>query len=166
MSLSADEWIEHLDLTAHPEGGYYKQVYKADESISKEALPKRFIADRVFSTSIYFLLKDDEVSRFHRILSDELWFFHAGSALSVYIILDTGELQSFTLGSNSSAGEVFQAVVPAGCWFGAALDVKTSFALVSCVVAPGFEFEDFELANREDLLKVYPQHKNLIHKLT
>lgn len=163
---TADYWIDKLELSRHPEGGFYKQVYKATESISQNALPERFKGSRSFATSIYFLLSGTDVSRFHRIKSDELWHFYAGSSLTIYMIDDTGERSEFTLGSDFEKGECFQHAVPLGCWFGAALNQANSFALVGCTVAPGFDFEDFELAKQAELLKAYPQHRKLIEKLS
>lgn len=159
-------WIQHLELEPHPEGGFYKQVYRAQESISQNALPSRFSGNRSFATSIYFLLSGNDVSKFHRIKSDELWHFYAGSSLTVYMIDEASEQTQFVLGGDYEAGECFQNVVHAGRWFGAALNKTNSFALIGCTVAPGFDFADFELAEQANLLKQYPQHEQLIKRLT
>jgi predicted cupin superfamily sugar epimerase len=157
---TADYWIEKLGLHAHPEGGYFRETYRADEKITTEGLPDRFLGDRSFSTAIYFLLTENNFSSFHRIQSDELWFFHAGSELKVQMITPNGNDRCLTIGPDGP----FQTVVPAQCWFGA--EVKKDYALVSCTVAPGFDFTDFELADRQTLLTQYPQHRDLIVRLT
>jgi predicted cupin superfamily sugar epimerase len=95
-----------------------------------------------------------------------MWHFYAGSPLSVYVIDSNGRSGKLQLGPNAGRGEMFQAVVPAGCWFGSCLDEPHTFALVGCTVAPGFEFNDFEMAKRASLLAMYPQHEALIRRLT
>jgi predicted cupin superfamily sugar epimerase len=162
---SADYWIQHLQLKAHPEGGFYKETYRSAELISKSGLPSRFPADRTFSTAIYFLLRSADRSLFHRIKSDELWHYHAGSSLSIYV-LDNAGLTIHTLGSDLEKGESLQVVIPANCWFGARVNSPDSYVLAGCTVAPGFDFQDFELANRKELLKLFPDYKEVIHWLT
>jgi uncharacterized protein len=145
-------WIDHLDLRPHPEGGYYRVTYKSD----------LMIANRSASTAIYFLLHGGDFSAFHRIASDELWHFYAGSALVVYVIEPDGSYSELHLGNDG----VFQGVVKAGSWFASRLKDAASFALVGCTVAPGFDFADFELAARSELVRDYPQHRRLIEELT
>lgn len=163
---SADYWIGKLNLTKHPEGGYFRESYRATESFNGEHLPDRFGSSRAFSTAIYFLLTSNECSRFHKIKSDEGWHFYTGNSLTVYVIDKTGKLSSFRLGDNPDKGEVFQAVVPAECWFGAAVNDPGAYALVGCTVSPGFDFHDFELADQPTLLAAYPEHRKIIEKLT
>src|SRR5277367_3465504 len=157
MSKDAKYWITKLGLIPHPEGGYFRQTYRADLVIPREALQPNFTGARAVSTAIYFLLDGENFSAFHRIRSDELWHFYAGSSLQVHVIADDGGYSRILLGSNPDAGEVFQAVVKAGCWFASCLLVPKSFALVGCTVAPGFDFEDFELAKRSELIELFPQ---------
>jgi uncharacterized protein len=95
-----------------------------------------------------------------------MWHFYAGSALEVHVIEPDGAHFTILLGTDSEAGQQFQAVVRAGCWFASCVKNSKSFALVGCTVAPGFEFEDFELAKRYELARAYPQHKKLIEQLT
>ena len=121
---------------------------------------------RPVSTAIYFLLEGDNFSAFHRLQSDELWHFYAGAALTVHVIEAEGRYSAFQLGNDPEAGEVLQAVVKAGCWFASEVTDGKSFALVGCTVAPGFDFEDFELAKRAELVRNYPQHRKIIEKLT
>lgn len=166
MKETADYWIERLQLSEHPEGGYFRETYRAEERIKLEHLPDRYKVDHSFSTAIFYLLKGDQVSAFHRLKSDELWNFYAGSSLTLHIILESGAYSQIKLGSNLKKGEIFQAVTPRGSWFGATVNDKSSYSLIGSIVAPGFDFSDFELAERKDLLKQYPQHGTIIGKLT
>ena len=159
-------WIGKLGLEAHPEGGYFRQTYKADLILAKESLPAEFTGARAASTAIYFLLEGEEFSAFHRLRSDEVWHFHVGATLVVHVIDSDGRYAEILLGSDPDAGEVLQAVVKAGCWFASRVRDGKGFALVGCTVAPGFEFEDFEMATREELVAKYPQHRGVIERLT
>ena len=163
MDKDAQYWINHLGLSPHPEGGYYRVTYKSDLTIARSALPSRYQGDRSASTAIYFLLDGRDFSAFHRIASDEVWHFYAGSSLVVYVIDPDGDYSELHLGDGS---DEFQAVVKAGCWFASRVKDGAGFALVGCTVAPGFDFADFELAVRPDLVAAYPQHRELIEELT
>jgi len=162
---AAQQWIDRLSLQPHPEGGWYRQTYRAPLMLPHSALPG-FTGDRAASTAIYFLLESDQFSAFHRLRSDEVWHFYAGSGLVVHVIAPSGDYQQLLLGGDSGSGEQFQAVVPAGCWFGSSLRKRNSYALVGCTVAPGFDFADFEMAKRDELATFYPQHRNIIQRLT
>lgn len=163
---NARYWIDRLALVRHPEGGYYRETYRSKESIAREHLPERFGGDRAFSTAIYFLLPTGEFSAFHRIKHDEAWHFYEGSVLTLHVIDPKGEYSTMTLGRDVERGEALQAVVAAGCLFGASVDDPDSYALVGCTAAPGFDFDDFEMPGREELLERYPQHTGIIEKLT
>ncbi len=162
----ADYWIKKLHLQPHPEGGYFAETYRSTETVAHAHLPARYVGNRSFSTAIYFLVKGGQFSSLHRIESDELWHFHTGTRLTVYCIDSQGILQTIHLGSDPDQGEVFQAVVPAGCWFGSVVDDSSGFALVGCTVAPGFDFAGFELAERDELTALFPQHQAAIEMLT
>ena len=118
------------------------------------------------STAIYFLLADDQFSAFHRLRSDEVWHFYAGSELIVHVIEHGGTYSEILLGNDMQAGQQFQVVVPSGCWFGSSLRHPDTYALVGCTVAPGFDFADFEMAKRAELIAHYPQHRAMIERLT
>lgn len=163
--MTAGALISFYGLQAHPEGGYFKETYRSAESIPNDGLPERFNDNRSFSTAIYFLLDGDNFSAFHRIKSDELWHFYSGIALNIYVIDKDGKLEIIRLGNNIQNGEVFQAVVPAGCWFASEPSSKQGSSFVGCTVAPGFDFADFELAEKEPLSKIFPQHASTIHRL-
>ncbi len=161
----AQYWVEKLGLEPHPEGGYFRQIYRADLNIPQAALPG-FSGDRAASTSIYFLLEGGNFSAFHRLRSDETWHFYSGAPVLVHVIGEDGRYSELRLGSDPEAGEVFQAVVTAGCWFASHVADWKSWALVGCTVSPGFDFDDFELANRAQLVRKYPRHRELIESLT
>jgi predicted cupin superfamily sugar epimerase len=166
MHLLASYWIEKLHMQPHPEGGFYAETYRSHEHILGEHLPGRYNGDRSFATAIYFLVEGGRFSALHRISSDEMWHFYTGTRLTIYAIEPQGDLQTIHLGNNPDEGEVFQAVVKAGCWFGSIAKDPDGYALVGCTVAPGFDFADFELADRREMLQQFPQHRSIIEALT
>jgi uncharacterized protein len=163
--MDVKKYIQHLQLLPHPEGGYYKETYRSSENIPAEGLPARFEAGRSFSTAIYYLLEKGDYSGFHRIKSDECWHFYGGSTLLIHVIEEDGKYYTIRLGSKVETGEVFQCVVPAGAWFASEPAPETDFSLVGCTVAPGFDFADFEMAKKDQLLSLYSEHKNIIERL-
>jgi|SRR5579871_1262260 len=164
-STSAEYWIKKLRLELHPEGGYFRQTYKSELILAHEALPG-FGGSRAASTAIYFLLEGKNFSAFHRLRSDEMWHFYAGSPLTVHVIDPAGGYSSMLLGDDPGAGQLFQAVVLAGRWFASHVANWKGWALVGCTVAPGFEFEDFEMGKREELALLYPEYRQLIERLS
>jgi uncharacterized protein len=163
---NAQYWIHHLHLKPHPEGGFFRVTYRAPLVIDQSALSSAFHGPRSISTAIYFLLAGEDFSALHRLAADEIWHFYAGSTLVVHSIDIHGHHSVAKLGQNLEAGEQFQHLVPAGQWFGSCLGQRDTYALVGCTVAPGFDYSDFEIAERAALISVYPQHRNLIEKLT
>jgi len=125
-----------------------------------------FQGDRSASTHIYFLLAQGQFSAFHRIAADELWHFYAGDPLLVYEIAHNGRLVTHRLGDDPEKGESFHTVISAGSWFASAPAEASEYALVGCTVAPGFDFADFELADREMLAGQYAEYAELIRKYT
>lgn len=162
---TAEYFVEKLNMISHPEGGFYKESFFSEENIETAKIGAEEIQSRKLWTSIYFLLRDGEVSNFHRLTSDEMWYYHAGSSLTIYMISPQGELILEELGLDSEKGEKPQVLVPKGYIFGSAMN-KEGYALVGCMVAPGFDFKDFELFERADLLEMYPQYRQEILKLT
>src|SRR5208283_1553332 len=140
--------------------------YKAELTLEKSTLPPEFGGSRAAATAIYFLLEGTDFSAFHRLRSDEMWLFYAGGTLGVHLIDEGGQHSEILLGREAEAGEVFQAVVKAGCWFGSRVRDPGMFALVGCTVSPGFDFADFEMGKRAELVRSYPQHRELIERLT
>jgi predicted cupin superfamily sugar epimerase len=165
-STNAQYWIDRLGLEPHPEGGWYRQTYRAELQIPHAALPASFSGSRAMATAIYFLLDGGNFSAFHRLRSDEMWHFYAGEALVVHVIDAEGNHVELLLGNDPERGEEFQAVVKAGCWFASEVQDRQTFALVGCTVSPGFDFADFELGTRAELSRVYPKHKDLLERLT
>jgi predicted cupin superfamily sugar epimerase len=165
-SRNAKYWIEKLQLEPHPEGGYFRQTYRSGVVIAREALPAGFSGARTASTAIYFLLGGKDFSAFHRLRSDEVWHFYAGAPVSVHVIDASGTYSEIRLGADRETEQVFQAVVRAGCWFASHVVDWNSFAVVGCTVAPGFDFEDFEMGKREELIAHYPALRELIRRLT
>lgn len=156
---SADDWISDLGLQSHPEGGYFIQTYASDQTMKSNG------GNQVpVYTTIYFILKHDNPSNFHRIQSDELWFYHDGNPLTVHCIYPDGKYEAIKLGKDFSHGEKLHYMVPRGTIFGSSVD--HDYSLVSCQVSPGFSFDEFELFKSAQLIQQYPQHKEIISKLT
>jgi predicted cupin superfamily sugar epimerase len=170
---NASFWIEKLQLSQHPEGGFYRETYHSDFVINfatKRELRSQNdrAASRSISSTIYYLLEGDQKSMFHRMkYSDEIWHFYTGSSLTLYVIDEiTRSISELKLGTEPEKGELFQILIKRGSWFGAIVNDLTSYALVGCTVFPAFSFADFELANRRKLTTLYPKHKTIIEMLT
>lgn len=160
----ANYWIDNLDLLPHPEGGYFKEAYRSSEEIEQGSLPHRFKGNRAFSTSIYFLLGKGGFSAFHKIKSDEIWHFYDGDSISIYVIDNNGILTIHELGLFPDKGIMPQATIPANNWFAA--ETTGNFSLVGCTVAPGFDFNDFEMADRNELIELHGEHREIIEHFT
>jgi predicted cupin superfamily sugar epimerase len=156
---SAASLIIQMDLQPHPEGGYYKEVYRSDNIVLRPSSPEQKQA----CTSIYYLLEGSDYSGFHRLLSDELWYFHKGSALHIHVIDQDGAYAVHEL-SDTASGNL-SVVIKAGQWFASEIPSKSGFVLVSCAVAPGFDFTEFEMAKKEELITQHPSHSEVINKL-
>ncbi len=163
---TADFYIESLELLPHIEGGYFKEVYRNDDIIDNSALPDRYVGNRCLGTSIYFLLKNNDVSKLHRLQSDEIWHFYDGCPIHIVMISPRGKLIERTLGLDINNGQIPQLLIPKHHWFGAYLSDVDSFGFVGCTVIPGFEFQDFIMAKRERLLNEFPEYSEIINKLT
>ncbi len=164
--ITKEALIALYGLRRHPEGGYFSETYRASGKITATDPPGAISGTRCFSTAIYFLLPGGDSSRLHRIKSDELWHFYLGDPLTIACISPEGETELTVMGGDVEAGQKLQHLVPAGRWFGAYHSGKADFSLVGCTVAPGFDFTDFELAWRAELLRQFPDSKNLIERLT
>lgn len=160
MNHDKNYWIEKLHLQPHPEGGYYAENYRSQLLVTSDS----FEQPRAAATSIYYLLDSDTKSFCHRLKCDELWYYHGGSAVSIYMIDAEGNWQVKTVGPNEE--DEWAVLIPANTWFGARVMEPNSFVLVSCVVTPGFEFPDLEMADRNEMIEKYPQHKEGIIKYT
>lgn len=162
---TADYWIEKLEMIQHPEGGYFKETFRADEKTVAAQLPERYSTERCISTSIYFLLTTESVSNFHRLNSDEIWHFHNGGAARIHMISPDGVYGYKDIGTSLEDGQQLQVIIPRHSWFAAEV-ISEDYILVGCTVAPGFEFEDFELAQRTELSDEHPELSSLIERFT
>lgn len=159
--MNPEEIIANLNLQPHPEGGYYRETYRAEEEIALADGKKRNT-----STGIYYLLKDGDKSHLHRLSSDEIWLFHQGEPLEIVMIHEDGRYEIETLGNQLEQNEIPQVVIKANVWFGARLKSGKGYALVSCIVAPGFDFEDFEMGKKEELLREFPHLRKEIEEMS
>jgi predicted cupin superfamily sugar epimerase len=163
MHPIAKYYIEKLDLKKHPEGGYYKEVYRSAEYFILPDYSYKNKRQRNFSTSIYFLLEGNDKSHFHKLKSDEIWHFYDGSDVRIIIIDHIGKLNEVFIGREAG---IYQYTILKENWFAAEVIRKDSFALVGCTVSPGFEFDDFIIGKRNDLIKLFPQHEKIIKSFT
>ena len=163
---TAKDWITKLELLPHPEGGYYKEVYRANEKIDKAALPSRYSSERTFATSIYYLLKSGQFSSFHKLKSDETWHFYKGSPIAIYLISLAGKFEKIVLGDEIDKNQLLQYTIERETWFAAEPLEKNSYSLIGCSVAPGFEFDDFQLGKRAELIMSFPKYSEIILRLT
>jgi len=158
--------IKVLNLKPHPEGGYFKETYRSLGEINEDCLDPAYTGNRNYATSIYFLLTTDSFSAFHKINQDEIWHFYDGSPITIYMISPEGEYSEVILGRRINRGEKLQFVVPGNYWFAAKVINDNDFTLVGCTVSPGFDFKDFNLPSRKQLITKFPEHKEVITKLT
>lgn len=155
MVDAAKRLIKRHSLQPHPEGGFYRETFRSDIQVETAT------GLRSSATAILYLLSGEDVSRFHRIDAEEIWHFHNGGALAIHSLLPDGTARVDVLNSDNP-----QIVVTAGVWFGASLIEPDSYCFVGCTVSPGFEFSGFELAEREALLKNWPNAADVIVRLT
>jgi predicted cupin superfamily sugar epimerase len=158
--------IKNLNLTHHPEGGYYRETYRSDGKIKKENLSSRYSGERNYSTCIYFLLTSGSFSAFHRIVQDEVWHYYDGFPVILHLINPDGKYSNISIGRDIELGEIPQFVIPGGTWFAAEVSAGNEFSLVGCTVSPGFDFLDFELPGRQELIFKFPHLLDIITRLT
>jgi predicted cupin superfamily sugar epimerase len=162
MCTRARELIDVLGLLPHPERGFYAETYRAGVRV---AAPSHD-GERSAATAIYFLVTADEpVTSLHRLRSDELFHLYEGGPLEILRLYPDGDCDVARLGLDLAAGERPQIVVPAGTWFGTTLVDGASHCLVGCSVSPGFEFDDFELAEGPELEARYPAAADRIRRM-
>lgn len=161
---SAQDYIQFYNMQPHPEGGYFREIYRASNVISGESLSKKYPSARCSATSIYFLLHKGQISRFHQLTSDELWYYHIGDSLIIHMFEPSKGYSKKILGPNCAEDEHLQVVLPQGTIFGAELHVNLGFSLVGCMVTPGFDFADFHLNTKEELMPFYAQKPELIDR--
>ena len=156
--INAMRLAKKLGLEKHPEGGYFKQMYRSDTTVNVRG----YEGPRSIATAIYYMLVGKEFSAFHRIRSDEIWHHYTGGTVTLYAIGSDGKLSRIKIGKGGSP----QVVIKADTWFAAALDRKNSYSLLGCTMSPGFDYSDWELGKRRDLVGAYPHHKKIIERYT
>jgi hypothetical protein len=165
--LTADEIRKHLKLQPHPvEGGYFVETYRAEHSLPQDALPAGYTGPRAVSTAIYYLLTPDSFSAMHRLRGDEIFHFYLGDPVELLQIKANGAGEVFVLGQDLVAGMRPQHMVPGGAWQGSRLKAGGKYALLGTTVAPGFDYQDFEIGEREELVAEYPAFVEMIKALT
>ena len=164
-ALTPDEIIGVLGLKPHPEGGSYRETYRSRVAVT---VTNRDDASgqRCASTAILYILKEGEMSRLHRIVTDEIWHYHLGGPFQLSMIHPDGRVEEVVLGPGMESGQAVYCMVPAGCWFGGVPLPGSSYTLLGCTVAPGFEFRDLTIGERKDLLNRYPGASKVIARLT
>ena len=176
MPAKVEKLIANLRLAPHAEGGWYRETYRSNWLLESEHLPPGYAGPRPLSTSIYYLLAGDQVSRLHRLRGDEIWHHQAGVGLDLHLFRPEAVAgQRYTkiaLGGDLAGGQQPQAVVPGGCCFGATLSATLSakhgdrYALVACTMAPGFDGADFQLEDAAALRGAFPEHAALLDRLS
>ncbi len=165
---TAEEIVKKLGLVPlADEGGYFRQSYKSDDAgrpATEYGIPANSL--RYLSTAIYFLITPGSFSALHRLKADEVYHFYAGSSADMIQIDEVGKIKRITLGSDIMKGEVPQVVVPKGTWQAMRLPRGGSWSLVGTTMSPGFEYEDFELGDREQLIRAFPGLKNDIMRFS
>ncbi len=161
--MDAGDVIRMLGLEPHAgEGGYYRETYRSGGSIPTSALPDGYRGERTFGTAIYYLITPESFSTLHRVRGDELFHFYLGDPVDMLRLYPDGSSGELILGSDIASGQILQCTVPGGVWQGLRLSDGGRFALLGTTMAPGFEYEDFELGDRERLVKEYPVFRDRI----
>ncbi|MHC4759074.1 MAG: cupin domain-containing protein [Planctomycetota bacterium] len=165
--ITAEQIIKLFRMKPLPqEGGYYTETYRAVETLSQNSLSDKYTGNRVFGTAILYLLTPDSLSLLHRLKSDEIFHFYLGDPVTMFQLRPDGSDEIISLGKDIINGQRIQQVVLAETWQGMFLKEGGKFALLGTTMAPGFEYEDFELAQREMLIRQYPARRELVLKLT
>lgn len=166
MDEAAKDIVERFALSPHPEGGFFREVYRSPLTVVHPGVPPDRSGERRAATLIYFLLPAPHFSAFHRVRwTDEIWHLYAGGPLELHVIDASGEHRQRLLTSDLRDSEPV-AVVPAGCWQAARPATEGGWAFGGCTVAPGFEFSDFEMPSADELIAAHPQHAAVIRALT
>jgi hypothetical protein len=160
MTTEIQKLIDQLQLLPHIEGGYYKETYRSNEKVINHEGESRDL-----TTLIYFLLPSGKFSKFHKIASDEIWLYQQGAPVAIHLLLEDGSHKTKILGSDLSNGQQLQVIIPSNTLFGAEVLGDNTYALSACMVAPGFDFADFQLYTAETLMEMFPQHYEIIAHL-
>lgn len=166
MAVSAEEIIRRLELAPHPEGGHFREVFRAPAQVVHPGLEEGDASLRAAVTSIYYLLAGDEFSAFHRVRSDEIWHLYGGGPMELHLLRPGMGYEKRVLGQNIGGGFLPQTTVGADCWQAARLAPNVPWALCGCTVAPGFDFADLQMASSADLMMEFPAEDEIIMALT
>lgn len=161
---SIEYWKNKLNLEDHPEGGFFSEFYRSQGFIPKEVLPERFSDKRNYSTAIYFLITSTNNSKFHKINADEMWHFYYGSPVKIHLIDLDGNYSYELLGLDLDKGQLPAVVIPHQTWMAAETIDDDSYSLVGCTSAPGFDYADFVMATKNELLELNSEIKDIIQK--
>lgn len=164
MKAAEEKIIKNLNLKAHPEGGFFRETYRASISLAEKNLPEAFGGRRNLSTSILFFLPEGSFSAFHRLRQDEVWYFHNGSEPVLHCIFPDNTYQKIIMGPGTEKVEHPQVTIPAGTLFAA--HANNNYALVGCLATPGFDFADLEMPTAAQLINEFPDHKRIIKAFT
>jgi uncharacterized protein len=164
MTIDADEIVRLLALEPHPEGGFFRETYRASRKLANLA-GAGYSGERACATSIYYLLVPGTFSVMHRLVSDEVFHFYLGDVVEMLNLFPDGTGAVVQVGSDICNGQKLQHVVPAGVWQGSRLVPGGRFALLGTSVAPGFEFDDFEEGYCRALAPLYPEFQERIRLL-
>ena len=156
--------IEKLQLKPHPEGGFYREMYRSPFQVGVPDNEGK-TEGRDLVTLIYFMLIQNTYSKFHRIRFDEIWIHQGGGSFKIHTLQPDGKHEVHLLGANLHAGEQLQVLIPGNTIFGAELANQCEYGLASCLVSPGFDFRDFELFDAVQMIAQFPEHASIINRL-
>lgn len=164
--MTAHDWIDHLSMRLHPEGGWFSESYTKAPLFLPTLSSQYYSSERRLYSSIYYLLEEGDFSAFHQLETDEMWHHYQGGVLRVFMIDSSGSLTVRRLGGDAAGGAVFQLLVPHHTWFAVEPEAGSGFALCGCTLTPGYSDEDFRMAKRDELIEIFPLHSDLIKRLT
>lgn len=164
--MTPEELVRVLDLSPHPEGGWFRETYRSGTPIPAGNLPEAYGGTRSAGTAILYLLTDDAFSSMHRLRGEEMFHFYLGDPVEMFQLKADGTGEVVVLGHDIEAGMRPQVVVPGGVWQGARVRSGGKYALLGTTMFPGFDYADFELGERAALVEQYPEFAERITSLT
>jgi predicted cupin superfamily sugar epimerase len=165
--LTAAQVRELLKMLPHPvEGGFYAETYRTPQRLPRVALPAAYPGERSLATAIYYMLTPETISEMHRVRGDEIFHFYLGDPVEMLELRPDGSGGVVVLGQDIASGMKLQHVVPAGVWQGSRLRPGGAFALLGTTMSPGFEYEDYETGNGDELIAKFPSYADLIRART
>jgi len=159
-SLRVREIVKTLNMATHPEGGWFVEVYTAPKTYQSK------VGIRPLAGSIYFLLNEKEVSHFHQMDCEEVWYYHEGCGIRLYLLEEDGTVKQVLLGQDLAHGQRPMVIIPAEKIFAAENIDQSRYTLISCMTTPKFKYQGWRLVGQTELLKHFPQQQELIKRLT